>query len=92
MTLNMPPAVAKNPFADARLIVSTYFVCQDRLVDNISQSYSLAYSPTNLSRDGKRRRIRVELSPEVEKREGQIVLHARRSYTMAKEDHPKPAF
>jgi Ca-activated chloride channel family protein len=57
----------------------------NRLVDNISQSYSLAYTPTNTARDGKRRRIRVEISPEVEKREGKTGLLTRRSYVIAKE-------
>ena len=56
----------------------------NRLVDNISASYSLAYTPTNTARDGKRRRIRVNLSPEIEKREGKISLLARRSYVMGK--------
>src|SRR6266480_217541 len=42
----------------------------NRLVENISASYSLAYVPTNTSRDNKRRRIRVQLSPDVESREG----------------------
>ena len=52
----------------------------NRLVDNLSASYSLAYTSTNTARDGKRRRIRVELSPDVEKREGKTALLARRSY------------
>jgi VWFA-related protein len=56
-----------------------------RIVDNLSASYTLAYSPTNTTRDGKRRRIRVELSPEVEKREGKTTPLARRSYIMAKD-------
>jgi Ca-activated chloride channel family protein len=55
------------------------------LVNNISASYSLAYTSTNTERDGKRRRIRVELSPEVEKREGKTVLLARRGYVTAKD-------
>lgn len=57
----------------------------NRLVDNISASYSLAYTPTNTARDSKRRRIRVNLSPEIERREGNISLLARRSYVMGKE-------
>jgi len=57
----------------------------NRVVDNISASYSLAYTPTNTARDGKRRRIRVELAPEVEKRQGKVSLMARRSYVIAKE-------
>jgi Ca-activated chloride channel homolog len=56
-----------------------------RLVSNIAESYSLAYLPTNSARDGKRRQIRVQLSPEVEKREGQTALITRRSYIMPKD-------
>jgi len=52
----------------------------NRLVENIAASYSLAYVSTNTARDGKRRRIRIDVSPEIEKREGDIVLSARRSY------------
>jgi hypothetical protein len=55
------------------------------LVDNISASYSLAYAPTNTARDSKRRRIRVDLSPEIEKREGKVALLARHSYVMGKD-------
>jgi len=61
----------------------------NRLVENISASYSLAYTPTNTARDGKRRRIRVELNPEVEKREGKVVLLSRRGYVMGKEPSAK---
>jgi VWFA-related protein len=57
----------------------------NRLADNLSASYSLAYTSTNTSQDGKRRRIRVQLSPEVEKREGKTALLARRSYVTAKD-------
>jgi len=56
-----------------------------RMVSNIAESYSLAYLPTNSARDGKRRKIRVELSPDVEKREGQTALVTRRSYIMPKD-------
>lgn len=59
----------------------------NRLVENISASYSLAYVPTNTARDSKRRRIRVQLSPDVEQREGKVVVLSRRSYVMAKEAH-----
>jgi VWFA-related protein len=55
------------------------------LVDHLAASYSLAYLPTNSVRDGKRRRIKVQLSPEVEKREGKTVLITRRSYIMPKD-------
>jgi len=56
-----------------------------QMVSHLAESYSLAYLPTNSTRDGKRRKIRVELSPEIEKREGQTVLITRRSYVMPKD-------
>ncbi|MGH9769349.1 MAG: VWA domain-containing protein [Blastocatellia bacterium] len=56
-----------------------------RMVSHIAESYSLAYLPTNSARDGKRRKIRVRLSPEIDKREGQTVLITRRSYIMPKD-------
>ncbi len=56
-----------------------------RMVSHIGESYSLAYLPTNSARDGKRRKIKVQLSPEVEKREGKTVLITRRSYIMPKD-------
>jgi len=59
-----------------------------RMVNHLSMSYSLAYLPTNSARDGKRRQIRVQLSPEVEKREGKTVLITRRSYIMPKDAAP----
>jgi len=56
-----------------------------RIVSHIALSYSLAYLPTNSARNGKRRKIRLELSPEVEKREGRTVLITRRSYIIPKD-------
>lgn len=55
------------------------------LVNHLAVSYSLAYQPINAARDGKRRRIRVQLGNDVEKREGKLVLLTRRSYVMPKE-------
>jgi VWFA-related protein len=63
----------------------------NRMVDNISASYSLAYISTNTSRDGKRRKVRVVISPEVEKREGSVALTARRSYVTTKDEKPSEA-
>jgi Ca-activated chloride channel homolog len=57
----------------------------NRVVDNVAASYSLAYTSTNTTRDGKRRKVRIEISPEVEKREGRVAVLARRSYVAAKE-------
>jgi VWFA-related protein len=56
-----------------------------RIVDHVSASYTVAYMPTNMSRDGKRRRIRVRPSSGIEKREGKVVMLSRRSYIVPKE-------
>ncbi len=56
-----------------------------RIVNHIASSYSLAYVPTNASRDGKRRKVQVQLAPDVQKREGPVILRARRSYIVAKD-------
>lgn len=65
---------------------ATIDVTLNRLVDRIRASYSLAYMSTNTARDGKRRKIRVMISPDVEKREGKTVLLSRRSYVVAKDE------
>ena len=66
----------------------------NRVVENVAASYSLAYTSTNTARDGKRRKVRITISPEVEKREGRVAVLARRSYIAAKEPgagNDKPA-
>ena len=55
------------------------------VMSNIASSYSLAYLPTNSTRDGKRRRIGVQLSPVVAQREGPMVVLSRKSYVMPKD-------
>jgi Ca-activated chloride channel homolog len=57
----------------------------EQLIDQLAASYSLAYVPTNPIRDGKRRRLRVELVPTVIQQAGKVVLRTRRSYLMPKE-------
>jgi VWFA-related protein len=54
------------------------------LVEHLCTGYSLAYMPTNLVRDGKRRRIRLDLSPAALARTGRTALLSRRSYIMPK--------
>ena len=64
----------------------------NRVIDNVSASYSVAYTPTNSVRDGKRRRIRIQVSNGVEKKEGKVVMLSRRSYIMPKAvDSMEPA-
>jgi hypothetical protein len=59
-------------------------VALTRIVDNVTASYLIAYMPTNPVQDGKKRRIRIQPSEAVEKREGKVVILSRRSYKMAK--------
>jgi hypothetical protein len=42
--------------------------------------YSLGYLPTNEKWDGKYRRIKLAVIPEVEKREGKVIVQARKGY------------
>lgn len=42
--------------------------------------YSLGYYPSNQEFDGKFRQIKLKVSPEVEKREGKVVITTRRGY------------
>lgn len=51
-------------------------------------SYSLAYAPTDRASDNRRRRIRVQLSAEIEEREGVVTLLTRRSYVMLENQRP----
>ncbi len=50
------------------------------LIDNLRTRYALAYVSSNPKRDGKFRRIKVLVSPEVEKREGKLAILAKRGY------------
>ena len=79
------PARARDRLVHDEAAVQAMQDALTQLVNHIAVSYSLAYLPTNSARDGKRRRIRIQLSPDVEPREGKIVLLTRRSYIMPKE-------
>lgn len=50
------------------------------LIDQLRTRYTLGYMPTNRKRDGKFRKIKVLVSPEVEEREGELAVLARRGY------------
>jgi VWFA-related protein len=51
-----------------------------RLIDQLRTRYTLAYTPSNQKPDGRFRKIKVKVSPEVEKREGKLAVLARRGY------------
>jgi VWFA-related protein len=57
-----------------------------QLIDQLRTRYTLAYMPSNQKLDGKFRKIKVEISPEVEKREGKLAVLARRGYYARRSD------
>jgi len=51
-----------------------------RLIERLRSRYSLGYTPLNLKRDGRFRNIKLKVSPEVERREGEVTIVARKGY------------
>jgi VWFA-related protein len=51
-----------------------------RLIERLRSRYSLGYTPLNGKRDGKFRNIKLKVSPEVERREGEMTIVARKGY------------
>ncbi|MEW6210955.1 MAG: VWA domain-containing protein, partial [Acidobacteriota bacterium] len=50
------------------------------LINHLRTRYTLAYFSSNTKADGKFRRIKVEVSPDVERREGRLSVLAKRGY------------
>ena len=57
-----------------------------RLIERLRSRYSLGYTPLNNKRDGKFRNIKLTVSPEVERREGEVTIVARKGYYAAEQD------
>lgn len=55
------------------------------LIDHLRTRYNLAFVSTNKKRDGSLRKLKVDLSPEVQKSQGKLVVKARRSYIAPKQ-------
>ncbi|MGH9846845.1 MAG: hypothetical protein ACREEM_49745, partial [Blastocatellia bacterium] len=51
-----------------------------RLIEMLRNRYSFGYVPTNPQMDGKFRRLKLKVSPEIEKREGGVVILAKQGY------------
>jgi len=49
-------------------------------IERLRARYSLGYLPTNEKWDGKYRRISLSVTPELEKREGKVIVQARKGY------------
>ena len=50
------------------------------LIDRLRSNYSLGYTPLNSVRNGKFRKIKLTLVPQVERREGEVTIVARKGY------------
>lgn len=53
-------------------------------IERLCARYSFGYLPTNEKWDGKYRRISLAVTPEVEKREGKVIIQARKGYFAVK--------
>jgi VWFA-related protein len=52
----------------------------ETLVDHLRSRYTLGYVSSNTKRDGTFRKVKVQISPEVQKREGELSVSTRRGY------------
>src|SRR5262249_43704064 len=52
----------------------------ETMVDHLRSRYTLGYVSTNTKRDGTYRKVKVQVSPEVQKREGDLTVSTRRGY------------
>jgi len=50
------------------------------LIDHLRSRYNLAFVSTNKSRDGATRKLRLDLTPTIQRSKGKMVIKARRSY------------
>jgi len=55
------------------------------LIDHLRTRYNLAFVSSNRKRDGSLRKLKIDLSPEVQKSQGKLVVKARRSYLAPKQ-------
>ena len=52
----------------------------DELIAHIRTRYSLGFTSTNTKNDGSFRKLKLEVSPAAEKRQGKMVIKTRRGY------------
>ncbi len=55
------------------------------LIDHLRTRYNLAFVSSNRKRDGTLRKLKVAVTPAVEKSQGKLVVKARRSYVSPKQ-------
>jgi hypothetical protein len=54
------------------------------LIDHLRTRYSLAFVSSNRKRDGTLRKLKIDVTPELQKSQGKLVVKARRSYIAPK--------
>lgn len=59
-----------------------------QLIERLRTRYSLGYVSSNEQRDGKFRRIKLQVTPEIEKRERGVAIMTRKGYYAAKSEVP----
>ena len=57
----------------------------DNLITRIRTRYALGFVSTNTKRDGAYRRLKLQVAPDTEKREGKLIVKTRRGYLAPKE-------
>jgi Ca-activated chloride channel homolog len=57
----------------------------ETLVDHLRSRYTLGYVSSNTKRDGTFRKVKVQVSPEIQKREGDLSVSTRRGYMAPRE-------
>ncbi len=55
------------------------------LIDHLRTRYSLAFVSSNRNRDGALRKLKIDVTPELQKSQGKLVVKARRSYLAPKQ-------
>jgi hypothetical protein len=55
------------------------------LIDHLRTRYNVAFVSSNRKRDGTLRKLKIEVTPEVQKAQGKLVVKARRSYVAPKQ-------
>lgn len=63
--------------SDKAEILDTTF---QTLIDHLRSRYNLGFVSTNKTRDGTTRKLKLDLTPSVQKSQGKLVIKARRSY------------
>ncbi|HEY3131403.1 MAG TPA: VWA domain-containing protein [Acidobacteriota bacterium] len=57
----------------------------EELIQHLRSRYTIGFVSTNSSRDGKYRKLRLQLSPEAENRSGKLLIRTRRGYYAVRE-------